>query len=161
MKKLWALIALAVAPFSNAASIGVIDIEAVLSASDAAEEARANWQQELAPIQAQIAQVLEQGRAAELRALDNTLNQAEREQAQRQQRELRIELADLQREASDRLGALEQSFLTTQLPRLESLVIELAESNRLDLVIHADSVIWGVPAVNLSDDLLNRFNALP
>lgn len=152
-------IALSLAWTASAAGIGVIDIEAVLSASDKAQAARAQWQVELAPKEAKLAQLLERGQALEVRLNnDEPTGQARRELLE-QMNAIRAEMGDVQQSAQQLLADREQRFLETQLPIIEALVVELAEAKNLDLVIDANAVIWGQPKVNLSDDLLARFNA--
>ncbi|WP_420550711.1 OmpH family outer membrane protein [Litorivicinus lipolyticus] len=143
------------------AGIGVIDVEAVLSASDRAQSARAEWQAELAPTQARLARLLEQGQLAESRLQTADVGAAERSDLVAEMTRLREQMAALQQQAQALLAAREQSFLETNLPILESLVIELADAQNLELVVNAEAVVWGRPSVNLSDDLLVRFNATP
>ena len=156
----WAFLAVLAWP-AQATTIGVIDLEAVVSASQKAEVARSEWLEEVAPLQTRIARVIESGQREERIAVDSQQNTAAREQARAKMRELQVELLDLQRQVAELIDSREQEFLRTHLPRLEALTIELAEAKDLDLVIHADIVIWGKPAVNLSDDLLQAFDQTP
>lgn len=153
----WALVFLAGAV--NASEIGVIDLEAVLSASEKAADARASWEVELAPKEAALARLLEQGQTLEAQFNQNDPQGADRRQAIDDMNAIRAEIADIQQQAQTLIAQREQEFLATQLPIIESLVIELAQAKDLDLVIDASAVIWGTPKVNLSDDLLARFNA--
>ncbi len=156
---LW--LSLLCASVTHAGGIGVIDIEAVLSASDRAQVARQQWQDELAPTQAKLARLLEQGQLAERRLAMDGVSSQERESLVAEMDGLRTEIATLQRDAQRVIQEREQAFLDTNLPILESLVIELADAQNLDLVVNAESVVWGRPSVNLSDDLLVRLNATP
>lgn len=128
-----------------AANVGVIDIEAVLASSAQAQKARAQWQAELAPVEADIQ-----------RLVDSLQTLAEDDQNAR--RELTIQINQLQQQAQQQLTQWENEFLAEQLPILERLVIEIADENNLDLVVRADAVVWGRANVNYSDDLLARYN---
>ena len=128
-----------------AANVGVIDIEAVLASSAQAQKARAQWQAELAPVEADIQ-----------RLIDSLQTLAEDDQNAR--RELTIQINRLQQQAQQQLTQWENEFLAEQLPILERLVIEIADENNLDLVVRADAVVWGRANVNYSDDLLARYN---
>ena len=128
-----------------AANVGVIDIEAVLASSAQAQKARAQWQAELAPVEADIQ-----------RLIDSLQTVAEDDQNAR--RELTIQINQLQQQAQQQLTQWENEFLAEQLPILERLVIEIADENNLDLVVRADAVVWGRANVNYSDDLLARYS---
>ncbi len=128
-----------------AASVGVIDVEAVLASSAQAKKARAQWQAELAPVEADIQRLIDS-----LRALP--------EDDQSARRDVTIQINQLQQQAQEQLTQWENEFLTEQLPILERLVIEIADENNLDLVVRADAVVWGRANVNYSDDLLARYN---
>ena len=128
-----------------AASVGVIDVEAVLASSAQAKKARAQWQAELAPVEADIQRLIDS-----LRALP--------EDDQSARRDVTIQINQLQQQAQEQLTQWENEFLSEQLPILERLVIEIADENNLDLVVRADAVVWGRANVNYSDDLLARYN---
>ena len=128
-----------------AANVGVIDVEAVLASSAQAQKARAQWQAELAPVEADIQ-----------RLIDSLQTLAEADQNAR--RDVTIQINQLQQQAQAQLTQWENEFLAEQLPILERLVIEIADENNLDLVVRADAVVWGRANVNYSDDLLARYN---
>lgn len=128
-----------------AANVGVIDVEAVLASSAQAQKARAQWQAELAPVEADIQ-----------RLIDSLQTLSEDEQSAR--RDVTIQINQLQQQAQQQLTQWENEFLAEQLPILERLVIEIADENNLDLVVRADAVVWGRANVNYSDDLLARYN---
>lgn len=145
------------APWVQAGGIGVIDIEAVLAAAKQTDEARQQWQVELAPLDAQIQQLIERGQTLETE-FQQTVSATKRADLEARMQPIRLELRQIQSQAQSRLAELENQYLQQQLPILESLVIELAEELDLDLVVRADSVVWGRAAVNLSDDLLKRYS---
>ena len=128
-----------------AANVGVIDVEAVLASSAQAQKARAQWQAELAPVEADIQ-----------RLIDSLQTLAEADQNAR--RDVTIQINQLQQQAQAQLTQWENEFLAEQLPILERLVIQIADENNLDLVVRADAVVWGRANVNYSDDLLARYN---
>lgn len=128
-----------------ATNVGVIDVEAVLASSAQAQKARAQWQAELAPVEADIQRLIDS-----LQALA--------EDDQNARREVTIQINQLQRQAQEQLTQWENEFLAEQLPILERLVIQIADENNLDLVVRADAVVWGRANVNYSDDLLARYN---
>lgn len=144
-------------PLAQAGGIGVIDIEAVLAAAKQTDDARQQWQLELAPLDNQIQALIERGQTLETE-YQRTVSATKRADLEARMQPIRVELRDLQRRAQTRLAELENQYLQQQLPILESLVIELAEENNLDLVVRADAVVWGRAAVNLSDDLLQRYS---
>ena len=152
-----ALVAALCAPTAWSAGIGVIDVEAVMAASNQAQQARQSWQQALAPIEQDIQQRIQQGQALELQ-FQRESDGAEKARLESQLNELRVQVLDLQQQAQTQLTQLENEFLAQQLPILESLVVQLAQENQLDLVVRADAVVWGDSSVNLSDDLLDRYN---
>ena len=128
-----------------ATNVGVIDVEAVLASSAQAQKARAQWQAELAPVEADIQRLIDS-----LQALA--------EDDQNARREVTIQINQLQQQAQEQLTQWENEFLAEQLPILERLVIAIADENNLDLVVRADAVVWGRANVNYSDDLLARYN---
>lgn len=128
-----------------ATNVGVIDVEAVLASSAQAQKARAQWQAELAPVEADIQRLIDS-----LQALA--------EDDQNARREVTIQINQLQQQAQEQLTQWENEFLAEQLPILERLVIQIADENNLDLVVRADAVVWGRANVNYSDDLLARYN---
>lgn len=144
-------------PLAQAGGIGVIDIEAVLAAAKQTDDARQQWQLELAPLDDQIQALIERGQTLETE-YQRTVSATKRADLEARMQPIRVELRDLQRRVQTRLAELENQYLQQQLPILESLVIELAEENNLDLVVRADAVVWGSAAVNLSDDLLQRYS---
>ena len=145
------------AGLAQAEGIAVIDVEAVLAASNQAQTARAQWQQALAPIEQDIARLVQQGQQAEDELMAAT-SDAQRQDLRRRLDELRQQVRSLQQQAQSQLTELENAFLAEQLPILERLVIELADENQVDLVVRAEAVVWGRASVNLSDDLLARYN---
>lgn len=140
-----------------AGGIAVIDVEAVLAASSQAQKAREQWQQELAPIEQDIARLVEQGQGLE-DELEQTTGANQRQSLIEQLNALRVQVQRLQQQAQSRLTELENQFLGEQLPILERLVMQLADENQIDLVVRADAVVWGRANVNLSDDLLKRYD---
>ena len=128
-----------------AASVGVIDVEAVLASSAQAQKARAQWQAELASVEADIQRLIDS-----LGAIP--------EDDQSARRDVTIQINQLQQQAQEQLTQRENEFLAEQLPILERLIIEIADENNLDLVVRADAVVWGRANVNYSDDLLARYN---
>lgn len=142
---------------SWAAGVGVIDVEAVLAASEQGQRARAAWQEALQPIEQDIQRLVQRGQSLELK-LEQSVEAQQRESLNREMNQLRQQILRLQRQAQTRLTQLEDEFLAEQLPILEGLVIELAREQQIELVVRADAVVWGASSVNLSDDLLARYN---
>ena len=128
-----------------AANVGVIDVEAVLASSAQAQKARAQWQADLAAVEADIQ-----------RLIDSLQTLAEDDLNAR--RDVTVQINQLQQQAQEQLTQWENEFLAEQLPILERLVIQIADENNLDLVVRADAVVWGRANVNYSDDLLARYN---
>jgi outer membrane protein len=118
-------------------------------------------------------QTLQQQKATELRAKQQTLEatrqqlmqggeSSARAQLQQQEQQQRIELERATMQAQTDLQALQRQLQTDFQARLKPVVEEVAKSENIQVVLNGDTtIVWAAPSLDLTAVVIDRLNAKP
>ena len=146
---------------SAAPSIVAVSLSRVVSQSTAGK--RANQQLE----------TLRQERGRDLiakqRALDETTrqlakpgtSQADIDRLTQDQARLRTELQQQTSQATSEFQSTQNKLQTEIRGQLAPIVADIAKRTGVDVVLNADTIVWAAPGSDVTDEVIQRLNALP
>lgn len=146
-----------------AASIGIMDLQYVMSEATAAQQVLRQREQYLETYQAHAAAVEKELRAVdqELADLRGTRDERPGEDLTQRQKDFQARVAAFQREVQTRRRNLERAF-GDAMSDIQSVVIrvadEVAGERGMNIVLHRSQVFLFDPALDLTDDVLARVN---
>ena len=141
--------------------VAVVDVQAVMSTSEAAKNIKA----QVDKLRASYQEIV-QSKNEQLRKLEQDLQQQRAvlspEALQQRQREFEQKVAEAQKEVQDRRTKIEAAF-DKAMRQVEStvtqIVDQIAKENGITLVLPTQAVIHAEPDMNITPEVLRRLNA--
>lgn len=164
MKKMIMAMSLAlasVAPLTQAAGIGVIDLERVVEGSTYLKQQNTAFQQKIQPQTSKIEQLSKELEALQQRAQSNTkLSDAEKQKMSTQYQAKFQELNQLQQSVQSNVQSSIQQIRTVFDARVKQIAEQLRKENKLDVVLNKNSVLAYDAKYDLTDKMIQKVNAI-
>lgn len=164
MKKMIMAMSLAlasVAPLTQAAGIGVIDLERVVEGSTYLKQQNTAFQQKIQPQTSKIEQLSKELEALQQRAQSNTkLSDAEKQKMSTQYQAKFQELNQLQQSVQNNVQSSIQQIRTVFDARVKQITEQLRKENNLDVVLNKNSALAYDAKYDLTDKMIQKVNAI-
>lgn len=164
MKKIIMVMSLAlasVAPLTQAAGIGVIDLERVVEGSTYLKQQNTAFQQKIQPQTTKIEQLSKELEALQQRAQSNTkLSDAEKQKMSTQYQAKFQELNQLQQSVQNNVQSSIQQIRTVFDARVKQIAEQLRKENNLDVVLNKNSALAYDAKYDLTDKMIQKVNAI-
>ena len=164
MKKMIMAMSLAlasVAPLTQAAGIGVIDLERVVEGSTYLKQQNTAFQQKIQPQTSKIEQLSKELEALQQRAQSNTkLSDAEKQKMSTQYQAKFQELNQLQQSVQSNVQTSIQQIRTVFDARVKQIAEQLRKENNLNVVLNKNSALAYDAKYDLTDKMIQKVNAI-
>jgi len=164
MKKMMMAMSLAlasVAPLTQAASMGVIDLERVVEGSTYLKQQNTIFQQKIQPQTTKIEQLSKELEALQQRAQSNTkLSETEKQKMSAQYQAKLQELNQLQQSVQTNVQSSIQQIRIVFDARVKQIAEQLRRENNLDVVLNKNSVLAYDAKYDLTDKMIQKVNAI-
>jgi len=164
MKKMIMAMSLAlasVAPLTQAASMGVIDLERVVEGSTYLKQQNTIFQQKIQPQTTKIEQLSKELEALQQRAQSNTkLSETEKQKMSAQYQTKLQELNQLQQSVQTNVQSSIQQIRAVFDARIKQIAEQLRRENNLDVVLNKNSALAYDAKYDLTDKMIQKVNAI-
>lgn len=164
MKKMIMAMSLAlasIAPLTQAAGIGVIDLERVVEGSTYLKQQNTAFQQKIQPQTSKIEQLSKELEALQQRAQSNTkLSETEKQKMSAQYQAKFQELNQLQQSVQSNVQSSIQQIRTVFDARVKQIAEQLRKENNLDVVLNKNSALAYDAKYDLTDKMIQKVNAI-
>jgi len=164
MKKMIMAMSLAlasVAPLTQAASMGVIDLERVVEGSTYLKQQNTAFQQKIQPQTTKIEQLSKELEALQQRAQSNTkLSETEKQKMSAQYQAKLQELNQLQQSVQTNVQSSIQQIRIVFDGRVKQIAEQLRRENNLDVVLNKNSALAYDAKYDLTDKMIQKVNAI-
>lgn len=164
MKKMIMAMSLAlasVAPLTQAASMGVIDLERVVEGSTYLKQQNTIFQQKIQPQTTKIEQLSKELEALQQRAQSNTkLSETEKQKMSAQYQAKLQELNQLQQSVQTNFQSSIQQIRIVFDARVKQIAEQLRRENNLDVVLNKNSALAYDAKYDLTDKMIQKVNAI-
>ncbi|MDM1343293.1 OmpH family outer membrane protein [Acinetobacter pseudolwoffii] len=164
MKKMIMAMSLAlasVAPLTQAAGIGVIDLERVVEGSTYLKQQNTAFQQKIQPQTSKIEQLSKELEALQQRAQSNTkLSDAEKQKMSTQYQAKFQELNQLQQSVQSNVQSSIQQIRRVFDARVKQIAEQLRKENNLNVVLNKNSALAYDAKYDLTDKMIQKVNAI-
>lgn len=150
-------------PFPEGAKVGLINVQAIASNSVEGKAATAKLDEFRKRKNAELTEKNKQAQAIQqkLQQGGNVLNEQARAQAEKDLQKLQRELQNLQEDANTELQDMTQKLQMEFQERLGPVIEQVATEKGLHVVLGVESVVWGYSGVDITAEVIKRFDALP
>ena len=164
MKKMIMAMSLAlasVAPLTQAASMGVIDLERVVEGSTYLKQQNTIFQQKIQPQTTKIEQLSKELETLQQRAQSNTkLSETEKQKMSVQYQTKLQELNQLQQSVQTNVQSSIQQIRIVFDARVKQIAEQLRRENNLDVVLNKNSALAYDAKYDLTDKMIQKVNAI-
>ncbi|MEQ1448986.1 OmpH family outer membrane protein [Acinetobacter lwoffii] len=164
MKKMMMAMSLAlasVAPLTQAASMGIIDLERVVEGSTYLKQQNTAFQQKIQPQTTKIEQLSKELEALQQRAQSNTkLSETEKQKMSAQYQAKLQELNQLQQSVQTNVQSSIQQIRIVFDARVKQIAEQLRRENNLDVVLNKNSALAYDAKYDLTDKMIQKVNAI-
>ncbi|MEG1155674.1 MAG: OmpH family outer membrane protein [Acinetobacter sp.] len=164
MKKMIMAMSLAlasVAPLTQAASMGVIDLERVVEGSTYLKQQNTTFQQKIQPQTTKIEQLSKELETLQQRAQSNTkLSETEKQKMSAQYQAKLQELNQLQQSVQTNVQSSIQQIRIVFDARVKQIAEQLRRENNLDVVLNKNSALAYDAKYDLTDKMIQKVNAI-
>jgi outer membrane protein len=164
MKKMIMAMSLAlasVAPLTQAASMGVIDLERVVEGSTYLKQQNTAFQQKIQPQTTKIEQLSKELETLQQRAQSNTkLSETEKQKMSAQYQAKLQELNQLQQSVQTNVQSSIQQIRIVFDARVKQIAEQLRRENNLDVVLNKNSALAYDAKYDLTDKMIQKVNAI-
>ncbi|MCJ0927696.1 OmpH family outer membrane protein [Acinetobacter lwoffii] len=164
MKKMIMAMSLAlasVAPLTQAASMGVIDLERVVEGSTYLKQQNKIFQQKIQPQTTKIEQLSKELETLQQRAQSNTkLSETEKQKMSAQYQAKLQELNQLQQSVQTNVQSSIQQIRIVFDARVKQIAEQLRRENNLDVVLNKNSALAYDAKYDLTDKMIQKVNAI-
>ena len=164
MKKMIMAMSLAlasVAPLTQAASMGVIDLERVVEGSTYLKQQNTIFQQKIQPQTTKIEQLSKELETLQQRAQSNTkLSETEKQKMSAQYQTKLQELNQLQQSVQTNVQSSIQQIRIVFDARVKQIAEQLRRENNLDVVLNKNSALAYDAKYDLTDKMIQKVNAI-
>ena len=155
------LVLASVAPLTQAASMGVIDLERVVEGSTYLKQQNTAFQQKIQPQTIKIEQLSKELEALQQRAQSNTkLSETEKQKMSAQYQAKLQELNQLQQSVQANVQSSIQQIRTVFDARVKQTAEQLRRENKLDVVLNKNSALAYDAKYDLTDKMIQKVNAI-
>src|SRR5690606_38007633 len=149
------------APLTQAAGIGVIDLERVVENSTYLKQENTAFQQKIQPQTTKIDQLSKELEALQQRAqANNKISDAEKQKMSAQYQAKLQELAQLQQTVQGSVQSSIQQIRTVFDGRVKQIAEQLRKENNLDVVLNKNSTLTYDAKYDLTDKMIQKVNAI-
>lgn len=150
-----------VAPLTQAASMGVIDLERVVEGSTYLKQQNTIFQQKIQPQTTKIEQLSKELEALQQRAQSNTkLSETEKQKMSAQYQTKLQELNQLQQSVQTNVQSSIQQIRIVFDARVKQIAEQLRRENNLDVVLNKNSALAYDAKYDLTDKMIQKVNAI-
>lgn len=150
-----------VAPLTQAASMGVIDLERVVEGSTYLKQQNTIFQQKIQPQTTKIEQLSKELEALQQRAQSNTkLSETEKQKMSAEYQAKLQELNQLQQSVQTNVQSSIQQIRIVFDARVKQIAEQLRRENNLDVVLNKNSALAYDAKYDLTDKLIQKVNAI-
>ena len=150
-----------VAPLTQAASMGVIDLERVVEGSTYLKQQNTIFQQKIQPQTTKIEQLSKELETLQQRAQSNTkLSETEKQKMSVQYQAKLQELNQLQQSVQTNVQSSIQQIRIVFDARVKQIAEQLRRENNLDVVLNKNSAIAYDAKYDLTDKMIQKVNAI-
>lgn len=150
-----------VAPLTQAASMGVIDLERVVEGSTYLKQQNTAFQQKIQPQTTKIEQLSKELEALQQRAQSNTkLSETEKQKMSAQYQAKLQELNQLQQSVQTNVQSSIQQIRAVFDARIKQIAEQLRRENNLDVVLNKNSALAYDAKYDLTDKMIQKVNAI-
>ncbi|WP_213687182.1 OmpH family outer membrane protein [Acinetobacter sp. WY4] len=164
MKKMIMAMSLAlasVAPLTQAASMGVIDLERVVEGSTYLKQQNTIFQQKIQPQTTKIEQLSKELETLQQRAQSNTkLSETEKQKMSAEYQAKLQELNQLQQSVQTNVQSSIQQIRIVFDARVKQIAEQLRRENNLDVVLNKNSALAYDAKYDLTDKMIQKVNAI-
>jgi len=164
MKKMIMAMSLALAsvsPLTQAASMGVIDLERVVEGSTYLKQQNTIFQQKIQPQTTKVEQLSKELEALQQRAQSNTkLSETEKQKMSAQYQAKLQELNQLQQSVQTNVQSSIQQIRIVFDARVKQIAEQLRRENNLDVVLNKNSALAYDAKYDLTDKMIQKVNAI-
>jgi outer membrane protein len=136
--------------------IGFVSLERILREAPAAQRAQKKLEQEFAKRGQELSKMAEQLKKLQesLERNSVTMSESDRQKREREFGELNRDFQRKQREFNEDLAQRRNQELSEVLQRANLAVKQIAEAERLDLVLQNEQVVWASPGIDITDKVI-------
>lgn len=150
-----------VTPLTQAASMGVIDLERVVEGSTYLKQQNTIFQQKIQPQTTKIEQLSKELEALQQRAQSNTkLSETEKQKMSAQYQAKLQELNQLQQSVQTNVQSSIQQIRIVFDARVKQIAEQLRRENNLDVVLNKNSALAYDAKYDLTDKMIQKVNAI-
>lgn len=150
-----------VAPLTQAASMGIIDLERVVEGSTYLKQQNTAFQQKIQPQTTKIEQLSKELEALQQRAQSNTkLSETEKQKMSAQYQTKLQELNQLQQSVQTNVQSSIQQIRIVFDARVKQIAEQLRRENNLDVVLNKNSALAYDAKYDLTDKMIQKVNAI-
>ncbi len=150
-----------VAPLTQAASMGVIDLERVVEGSTYLKQQNTAFQQKIQPQTTKIEQLSKELEALQQRVQSNTkLSETEKQKMSAQYQAKLQELNQLQQSVQTNVQSSIQQIRAVFDARIKQIAEQLRRENNLDVVLNKNSALAYDAKYDLTDKMIQKVNAI-
>ncbi|ODN54152.1 hypothetical protein A9Z54_14025 [Acinetobacter sp. 51m] len=150
-----------VAPLTQAASMGVIDLERVVEGSTYLKQQNTIFQQKIQPQTTKIEQLSKELETLQQRAQSNTkLSETEKQKMSVQYQAKLQELNQLQQSVQTNVQSSIQQIRIVFDARVKQIAEQLRRENNLDVVLNKNSALAYDAKYDLTDKMIQKVNAI-
>ncbi len=155
------LAALIMTPLSQAAGVGVIDLERVVENSTYLKQQNTTFQQKIKPQTTKIEQLSKELEAIQQRAQANSnMSAADKTKLEQQYQAKLTELGQLQQSVQGNVQSSIQQIRTVFDGRVKQVAEQLRQENKLDAILNKNSTLAYDPKDDLTDKMIQKVNAI-
>jgi outer membrane protein len=148
-------------PFPEGAKVALINLQAIVSNSIEGKAATAKVQELNKKKAAEISDKTKQAQAIQTKVQQggSVLSDQARAQAEKDLQRLQRELQAMQEDAQQEITDLQQTLQVDFQNRLNPIIEQVATEKGLHLVLGVEAVVWGYAGIDISGEVIKRFDA--
>jgi outer membrane protein len=158
----WTLAALlgVAGPALAQTSIGFVSLERILREAPAAQRAQKKLEQEFSPRGQELSKAAEQLKKMQENLEKNalTMSESERQKREREFGDLNRDFQRRQREFNEDLGHRRKEEFESVLERANRAVRQIAEAEKLDVVLQNEQVVWASTRIDITDKVIKALD---
>jgi outer membrane protein len=150
-------------PFPQGSQIALINLQAIASNSVEGKAATARIQELQKKKTAELTEKNKQAQAIQtkLQQGGTVLSEQARGQAEKDLQKLQRELQGMQEDAQQEIQELQQNLQMDFQNRLNPIIEAVATEKGVHVVLSVESVVWGYAGIDISPEVIKRFDAAP
>jgi len=145
-----------VSPALAQTSIGFVSLERILREAPSAQRAQKKLEQEFSPRGQELSRLAEQLKKMQENLEKNavTMSETDRQKREREFGDLNRDFQRRQREFNEDLGHRRKEEFEGVLARANQAVRQIAETEKLDVVLQNEQVVWASTRIDITDKVI-------